>query len=185
MRRFLDWLYRASGLVAAILLLVLGLAVLAQIFGRLIGVVVPGVIQGAGFLMVATVFLALAYTHAEAEHIRVSLVIENVSQRWRWWIELWCLAFSACIAAYYTVYSGQLAWESWLFNYSSDGLVAIPTSIPQAVMALGLAIFCVRLVDELFQLARAKTPLYFESSGTGAHRTKPDEIESGKHNTRL
>ena len=184
MRRFLDRLYRASGLVAGVLVLVLALAVLAQIFGRLVGIVVPGVIQGAGFLMVAIVFLALAYTQAAAEHIRVSLVIENVSERWHWWIELWCLTFSACIVAYYAVYSGQQAWESWLFNYSSDGMVAIPTCIPQAIMTLGLAIFCVRLVDDLFRLTLTKTPLYLTSNGTVAARTRPDDVGSGKQNTK-
>ena len=185
MRRFLDSLYRTSGLVAAMLLLALVLAVLAQVFGRLFGVVVPGVTQGAGFLMAATIFLALAYTHAAAEHVRVSLVIEKVSDKWRRWIEVWCLAFGASIAGYYAIYSGLMAWEAWLFNYRSDGLLAIPYFIPQAAMALGLVIFCVRLVDELFQLVCAKTPLSSDSSDSGAHRPMPDEIESGKHDTTL
>ena len=183
MRRFLDRLYRASGFVAGMLVLVLALAVLSQIFGRLVGVVVPGVIQGAGFLMVAIVFLALAYTQAASEHIRVSLVIENVSERWNWWIELWCLTFSACIIAYYAVFSGQQAWESWLFNYSSDGMVAIPTSIPQGIMTLGLAIFCIRLVDDLFRLIRTKTPQYLTAKGTVAHRTSPDDIGTDKQDS--
>lgn len=185
MRRFLDSLYRTSGLVAAMLLLALGLAVLAQVFGRLFGVVVPGVTQGAGFLMAAVIFLALAYTHAAAEHVRVSLVFEKVSHKWRRWLEVWCLAFGASIAGYYAFYSGLMAWEAWLFNYRSDGLLAIPYFIPQAVMALGLVIFCVRLVDELFQLVCAKTPLSFDSSDSGAHRPMPNEIESGKHDTTL
>ena len=185
MRRFLDRLYRASGFIAGILVLVLALAVLAQIFGRLVGVVVPGVIQGAGFLMVAIVFLALAYTQAASEHIRVSLVIENVSERWNWWIELWCLTFSACIIAYYAVYSGQQAWESWLFNYSSDGMVAIPTSIPQGIMTVGLAIFCIRLIDDLFRLTRTKTPQYLATKGTVAHRASPDDVGTDKQDTKL
>ena len=184
MRRFLDRLYRASGYLAGTLVLVLALAVLAQIFGRLVGIVVPGVIQGAGFLMVAIVFLALAYTQAAAEHIRVSLVIENVGERWNWWIELWSLTFSACIIAYYAVYSGQQAWESWLFNYSSDGMVAIPTSIPQGIMTVGLAIFCIRLIDDLIRLTRTNTPLYFSPKGTAALRTSRDDMGTDKQDTK-
>jgi TRAP-type C4-dicarboxylate transport system permease small subunit len=181
MRRFLDWLYRAGGMVAVVLLVALVLVVLAQICGRLIGVVVPGAIQAAGYLMAATIFLALAYTQAAAEHIRVSLVIEHVGPRLHWCLEIWCLACGACLAGYYGFYSAQLAWESWLFDDRSDGLLAIPTCIPQAAMALGIVLFCVRLVDELFQLVRTGTPLGDGSGGASGHGRVPDGFESGEH----
>jgi TRAP-type C4-dicarboxylate transport system permease small subunit len=87
LRAGLDGLYRMSGWLAAACLLALALVVLAQIGGRLIGVMVPSATQIAGFLLAATIFLALAYTLAEGEHIRVMVVLEHLGPRARFWLD--------------------------------------------------------------------------------------------------
>ena len=76
-RRFLDNLYRGSGLVAVVLLAAIVIVVLAQIVGRLVNVVVPGVTQGAGFFMAAyhlTVVRCLLATKRCTER----------HSRWKW-----------------------------------------------------------------------------------------------------
>jgi TRAP-type C4-dicarboxylate transport system permease small subunit len=144
--------------------------ILAQVVGRFIGVVIPSVPQIAGFLMAAAIFLALSYTFANDEHIRVSLVIEQVGERARWWLELWSLSVSAALVGFFAFFAGQLAYESWLFNDRSDGLLPIPYFIPQSAMTLGISVLFIRLVDELTQLLRGTKPRRLRSTTYDADR---------------
>lgn len=158
MRRFLDGLYRASGWLAALMLVAMVVVIMAQVLGRLVGVVVPSATQMSGFLMAVAVFLALAYTLAAGEHIRVTIVAEHVGKRARWWLELWSLAVGTCLIAYYAVFSTQLAWESFVLGDRADGLLPIPYVLPQGAMAAGVAILLVRLIDEIVDLVRTGRP---------------------------
>lgn len=172
MRRFLDWLYRISGGLAAVSLVAIAVVVTAQIVGRFIGIVVPSATQMAGFFMCAAIFLGLAYTLAAEEHIRVTLVLEYLSDKVRWWMELWCLAAGSLVTGYFAVFACQFAWESWLLDDRADGLLPIPFVIPQGAMALGVIILFVRLIDELVQLL---------GSGNLVHLTSGEQAFPEKH----
>jgi len=163
MRRFLDVIYEGSGWLAALMLLAIAVLVLGQIIGRIFGAGALPAHHIAGLFLAASLFLALAYTLASGEHIRVSIVIEHVGPRARWWMELWCLTVGAFLAGYFAYFTGQLAWESWLFGERSDGLVGVPYWIPESAMALGIGVFFIRLIDELVQLFRTGTSRRFQN----------------------
>jgi TRAP-type C4-dicarboxylate transport system permease small subunit len=170
LRAGLDGLYRMSGWLAAACLLALALVVLAQIGGRLIGVMVPSATQIAGFLLAATIFLALAYTLAEGEHIRVMVVLEHLGPRARFWLELWIALASLGMTAFLSVYAVQLAYESWLFGDRADGLLPIPLVLPQSTMALGAIVLVVRFLDEVVTLLQTGAPIHLLSHEEAALR---------------
>lgn len=175
MRTFLDWLYRASGALAASFLVAICVVVLLQVGANLIdalikafggepiGLVVPSYAEFTGFFLAASSFLALAYTLRAGAHIRVELLVQRLGKGPRRAAELWCVAASAAVAAYFTWYSTGLVFESVEFGDLSPGIVPVPLWIPQAAMALGLAVLAIALLDELVSLLRGGAPAYMRS----------------------
>jgi TRAP-type C4-dicarboxylate transport system permease small subunit len=162
-RRALDALYRVSGVVAAACLALIACLVLAQIVGRLAGVLVPGADDLAGYALVATSFLALAYTLKGGGHIRVALLLRRLPPKPRRLAELGALALGTAITLYFTWFAIELAWLSWRFGDMSQGVLPIPLWLPQSVMAAGLIILAVALLDELVLVLKGEYAGYQEA----------------------
>lgn len=171
MRRFLDALYDTAGYAAACALLTIFGLVALQIIARLydavmlmlgfraVGLIVPSIAEICGFLLAAASFLALAKTLTSFSHIRVGMLVDRFPPRLRQWTEVLAGAAASLIGVYATVAVARLAWKSFAFNDVSYGIVPVPLALPQAVMALGLAILTIALVDLTVRIARGSMVL--------------------------
>src|SRR5213080_4531685 len=100
MRRFLDRLYLAGGVLAAVCLASICVLMLAQAFGREAGLIIRGADDIVSWLSAALVFLALGHTFRHGELVRVGLWLDMLGTRWRWLAELFSLASTALFVAY-------------------------------------------------------------------------------------
>ena len=148
MRVFLDRLYNAAGILAALFLVGTLVMVIAGVAGRLLNFNVPGTDAYAGYCMAAAGFLALAHTLKRGEHIRVTLVLEHLGPGPQRALELLALGAATLLAALFAYYSVRLSWQSWDFHDISTGNDATPLWIPQLTMALGTVVFFIAFVDE-------------------------------------
>ena len=149
MRRFLDGLYQAAAVLAAVCLVGLLITVVLSIAGRQFNFHVRGTDAYAGYLMAAAGFLALAHTLKRREHIRVSVLIERLHGRARHALEVWALAAAAVLAGLGAYYGVRLAWQSRVYNDISTSSDATPLWIPQVSMAVGMVILLIAFLDEL------------------------------------
>jgi len=156
LRRLLDGLYDAAGSLAALFLVGTLVMVLTGIAGRFLHFHVPGTDAYAGYCMAAAGFLALAHTLKRGEHIRVTLILDRLSEAARHRLEVWSLAAGALLAALFAYFSIRLAWQSLQFNDISTGNDATPLWIPQLSMAAGTLVLLVALVDELARELRGE-----------------------------
>jgi len=148
MRAFLDRLYNAAGVMAALFMIGILIMVLLGIAGRLLSFNVPGTDSYAGYCMAAAGFLALAHTLKHGDHIRVTLIVEHVGIKAQRGMELWALGVASLLAALFAYYSVRLSFQSWQFNDVSTGNDATPLWIPQLTMAAGTVVLCVALIDD-------------------------------------
>jgi len=160
MRAALDWVYRLSGWAAAFFLLAIAALTVAQILGRLAGVLVPVADEFAGFCLAASSFLALAATFRSGEHVRVALVLGRLTPARRWLLELWGLGFGFALIGYFAYFSARMAWESWRFAEVAQGMMPTPLWLPQAGMALGVGALALALADDLVALLAGREPSY-------------------------
>ncbi len=149
MRRVLDAVYDGCAALAALAMVGLLVAILASVVGRQFGFNLTGLDGYAGYLLAASGFLSLAHTLKRGEHIRVTLLVQAVSPRWRRGLELWTLLAGALLAGLFAWYSVRLAWQSREFNDVSTGSDATPLWLPQLSMALGAVVLLVALLDDL------------------------------------
>jgi len=177
MRRLLDWLYLASGYVAAFFLFAIFLIVLIQVAlgffdtilrfstGKAYGLQIPAYARFSGYFLAAATFFALTHTFKEGNHIRVSLLVQQLPARLRRWIELWCCSIAALLTGYFTVKMASLVQDSYRFNDVSGGMIAVPLWIPQLSMVLGLLILTIALLDEALRVFLGHRPSYAETEG--------------------
>jgi TRAP-type C4-dicarboxylate transport system permease small subunit len=160
LRRFLDRLYAASGVLAAICLAAICALMLAQALGREARILIRGADDIVSWLTAACAFLALGHTFRHGELVRVGLWIHKLAPRGRRIAELWALGVTTLFAAYMLWAIGRFVYASWQFKEVAQGQLVIPIWIPQLSLVFGAAIFLVALLDEFFAVLRNEKPSY-------------------------
>ncbi|MFK7869738.1 MAG: TRAP transporter small permease [Roseobacter sp.] len=152
LRKFLDFLYAASGVAAALCLVAILLLIVAQMVARWTGEIFPGAPNYAGYAMAAASFFALANALNRGAHIRVSILLNAVGASLRRILEVWCFVIGAAVMWYFTYYAYWFVYWSWKFNEVSQGQDAVSLWIPQSVMVIGGALMAIALTDNLFHV---------------------------------
>lgn len=154
MRPFLDRLYAFCGALAGVFLIAIAVLVIWQIVGALIGKPPRAADEFAGWAMAASAFLSFPYAFRRHEHIRVTLIAQNLKGAARRAADLWALGTGLFLASYFAWFSVKMTWQSWGLNDMSQGLVPVPMWIPQMGMAVGAAVFAVALADTFIEVLR-------------------------------
>ncbi len=160
MRRALDLFFKASGALAVAFLVMIALLTVSQAVARFFGGVVPSADDFAGFCMAGAVFIGLAHTLRAGSHIRVLVVLTHLGPGARRWTEIVCCLTAAVIVGILTWYAADMVITTRQLGEYTLGLVPIPKWIPMLSMVVGLAIFFLALVDELFRALSGRQPLY-------------------------
>lgn len=156
MRTWLDPLYKALGAVGALFILATLVIEVVNIAGRMVGYSMAGVDAYAGYTLAAGSFLAMAAALRHGDHIRVTLIIQRLTGRPRWWVEVFCLAVATLLSGYFAYFAGKLVWGSYVFHDVSQNVDATPLWIPQLSMAVGLAALFLAFLEELIQTLRTR-----------------------------
>jgi len=150
-RRGMDGLYQAGGIVSALFLLVMLGIIVAQMVARWSGIAFPGSTNYAGYCMAAASFFALAYTLNSGAHIRVNLMLTALGRHRRWG-EVWCFGIAALLATYFARYAIKATMESVRWNDISQGQDATPLWIPQIAMCVGTVLLAIAVWDNFFRI---------------------------------
>lgn len=174
MRRYLDGLYKTSGVIAATFIAAICALVVVQVVlnaidrvstlatGSAIGLTIPSYSDFTGFFLTAASFFALAYTLREGGHIRVVLGIQRLAPGPRRVIELWCIGVAAVLTAWFAWYAANLVVQSYTYNDLSPGMVPVPIWIPQLPIVLGLLVLLIALVDDFVTTLTGADPSYLD-----------------------
>ncbi len=150
-RKTLDSLYLAGGIIASLFLIAILTIILLQMLARWTGQVFPGATDYAGYSMACASFFAFAYTLNHNAHIRVSILLSALG-RFRRWGELWCFGIGSIIATYLAWYAVRGNWWSWKLNEISQGLDKTPIWIPQLAMSIGSILLAIAFWDNFVSI---------------------------------
>jgi TRAP-type C4-dicarboxylate transport system permease small subunit len=166
LRKFLDAIYVGAGALAALCLICILLLIVAQMVARWTGNVFPGAASYAGYAMAGASFLAFANALSRGSHIRVSILLNALSDGPKRLLEIWCFALGAAVACYFTYYAYWFVYWSWKFKEVSQDQDATLLWVPQSVMVVGGAILSLALIDNLLHVIF-----------TGNHRVTRDLVD--------
>lgn len=161
MRFVLKFLYRASAVAACACLLAIFAIILAQILlnlldrfadallGAPLGIMIPSYAEFSSYLLAASMFLGFASALNYGTHVRVVLALQKMPPNIRKGMEVMSTGIGASAAAFFAWRATVMVYESWLFHDLSYGLIVVPMWVPQAPMAIGLAILTIAFLDRL------------------------------------
>ena len=153
---YLKNLYRLSGYVAALFLILVATFILVGIASRIFGFYIRGLAEYSGYCMAASSFLALAYTFGEKGHIRITLFLEKSKKNIRRFLELWCLFVASFFSGFLSFYFIKMLLISIKFQERSEGADEILIWIPQISVALGSTIFFICVFHNFIHLILKK-----------------------------
>ncbi len=160
MRKFLDGLYLAAAGLAALCVLTIGVLMIGQSILREFGVRTGATNDVVAWLCAAAAFLAMAHAFKHGDFVRVTLLLEKVSPPVRRMLEIVCLAIACLAIGYLAFWATRFAWESYQFNDTASGLLAMPLWIPQTTFVAGSWLFFIAVLDEMVLVARGARPTY-------------------------
>ena len=154
---YLRILYKLSGYIAAVFLILVATFILTGIASRIFGFYIRGLAEYSGYSMAASSFLALAYTFGEKGHIRITLFLEKSKEKIRRLLELWCLFVASFFSGFLSYYFIKMLIISIQFGERSEGADEIYIWIPQLSVAIGSTIFFVCVLHNFILLILNKS----------------------------
>lgn len=136
-----------GGYAASCALLIMTIGVTLDVLARfLLGAGTKAAVEMSGYLLVAIVFLGLAYTQKTKGHIEIDFLVKRLSVR----AQRWCRIFNSAVFLAYTVMLGYFgwksAWTSYQFNSTSRTGLDVIIWPYQMIIPVGLAIASLLLV---------------------------------------
>jgi len=156
-RSFLDPLFRLLGGLGAVFIFATLAIEVVNILGRQFGYSMAGMDAYAGYFLAAGSFLAMGYALRQGDHIRVTLILQRLHGRARWWMEVICLVIATLLSSYFAWFAARLVWGSYSYNDISQNVDATPLWIPQLAMAIGLAGLALAFIEQLIYVVRFRT----------------------------
>ena len=138
---FLNKIYKISGYIAALFLILVATFILIGIASRIFGFYIRGLAEYSGYCMAASSFFALSYTFVNGGHIRITLFLEKSTGFKKKFLEVWSLVVTTIFAGYMSYYFIKMLKISYEFEERSEGADEILIWIPQTSLALGSLIF--------------------------------------------
>lgn len=128
--------------------------VLAQILLRLLSIQIPSVEDFAGYLLITSCFLGLAYTFEEQGHIRVTLLLNTQYQRLNKLINYISHMIALLISAFVVFACWQLVSDSYHFHELTTGQIPLPQWPLQLPMLIGSALLLISILKATLLLGK-------------------------------
>jgi TRAP-type C4-dicarboxylate transport system permease small subunit len=138
---FLKSIYKTSGYIAAIFLILVAVFILTGITSRIFGFYIRGLSEYSGYSMAASSFFALSYTFYEKAHIRITLFLEKLKNKNKRFAEIWGLSIASFFSGFMAFYFIKMTIISIKFEERSEGADEMLIWIPQSAVAMGSLIF--------------------------------------------
>jgi TRAP-type C4-dicarboxylate transport system permease small subunit len=178
-RTALDRLYLFAGYLAGFFMVMIFVLMMVLSAGRPLGINLPAGDDFVSWCMAALAFLGLAHTFRRGELIRVGLLIDRLSGRPRWVMEMVALVIGCAFTGFFAWHAVWMAYYSWQFNDMAQGVLAIPLWIPQLGYSGGLVILFIAFADELIHVATGSEPHYAKTKPKTAEEAVEQAVESG------
>ena len=175
-RRGLDLLYLLGGIAGGLSLAAIAGVIATQVIARQFGISVDGADDLTAFAVAGSALLPLAYAFRHGAHIRVDLIIGNISGAPRFALETVSLMATTLLAAFLAYAVGDLAHDSWQFEDVAQGTVPWVLWIPQSACAAGCALFALALLDDLVVHLTGGVPSYRRAAEASAVTRAMEEL---------
>ena len=124
--------------------------VVADVFGRKVfNSPIQGSIEVTELTLVIMVYLSVSYVQARREHVKLELFSSHLSERALHGLNLLSLVIAFVISVIIMWRVGLYAWESYITDDRTMGIVEIPIWPSKMAVFFGFVLLCVRLIIDI------------------------------------
>ncbi|HET6468119.1 MAG TPA: TRAP transporter small permease [Geminicoccaceae bacterium] len=167
--RLVATLSRASGVLAAALILVSVFVVCQMVLARYaLGHPTTWQTEFVIYSLVATTLVGSPYVLLHRGHVNMDIVVLYSGQRLRFWLALAAGLISLAFCLLLFFYGVHFWYEAWSRGWRSDTITRVPLWIPYLALPLGMGLLVLQLVAELGCLLTGRTrPFGLPPKGSG------------------
>ena len=111
---------------------------------------IAGLYELSELLLVGMVYLSITFVQAQKGHVAIDILYSKIPFRPRRVLAVFNSFLGIGITAVMTWRTAHLAWQAWLTQDYTSGLVPWPLWPAKAVISLGCGLLCLRLVRDLW-----------------------------------
>lgn len=150
-------LNRLAATAALALIVYMFLHIIFEIMLRLAGRSTFILDEYIGYAVASMTFLGLPYVLEKNGLIRVSLVLDRISKRWHWPLELLISSISCLAFGWLSYFWWHNVVRSFNRGTTSDTLAETPLWIPESIVLAGLWLLCLTLAVRSLKLASERS----------------------------
>jgi TRAP-type C4-dicarboxylate transport system permease small subunit len=122
----------------------------------------PAIFQLTEFMMVGVVYLGISYVQSMKEHIKIEMATSWLPQWGQDLLDIFGYLVGLLLFAIMMWQSGRLAWEAWVTQDYTMGIIHFPLWPAKSIIPIGCGLLCIRLLLDIFldiqKLRRPGTP---------------------------
>lgn len=134
--------YIAAGLVLVMIFPTTVDVVLRYIFHQPL----PEIFQLTEFMMVGVVYLSIAYVQSIRDHIRIEMATSWLPKKYQEGLDIFGHIVGLIIFGFITWQSARLAWEAWVTQDYTMGIVHFPLWPAKSILPVGTGMLFARLL---------------------------------------
>lgn len=109
----------------------------------------PAIFQLTEFMMVGVVYLGISYVQSLKEHIKIEMATSWLPKLGRDILDLFAYLAGLLLFAIITWQSGRLAWEAWVTQDYTMGIIHFPFWPAKSIIPIGCGLLCIRLLLDI------------------------------------
>ncbi len=144
----IEGLCRAGAFISALCMALIVLLIILEIFLRSVfGLSTLVSSEFSGYLLVGLVAMGLAYTLQHEAHIRITLVWNQLPQKWQKMVDILIGSTSFLITCFIIYHTVILVSKTYQRGITADTVVQTPLWIPQTAIPLGFILLLLQLIN--------------------------------------
>ncbi len=176
MRKLLDALPAASGVIGASGVFLMLLVVIVTVVARYVfRNPIINMDEYATVMLIVISMIGLSYTHKQKGHINVDVITSKLPRKVALWVESIMSLFAIGILVIFLIVFSKMINRAFEAGSKSSSTSAIPLWTVQAVMFVGLVLLIIEMLVETIKLA--KTTLTYKP-GLERDSSKPSTFRS-------
>lgn len=132
---------RISTLLAMISMALLVVLIAASILSRLVSISIPSVDDVAAVILAAVLSFGLAAAASANQHLSITLLVDRLPERPRWYLARATEALTIAVAAYLFLGIYHLFGSAFASGQKMLGALPIPRYLPMGMVLTGVALF--------------------------------------------
>jgi TRAP-type C4-dicarboxylate transport system permease small subunit len=110
----------------------------------------PAIFQLTEFMMVGVVYLGISYVQSMKEHIKIEMATSWLPQWGQDFLDIFGYMVGLLLFAIMMWQSGRLAWEAWVTQDYTMGIIHFPLWPAKGIIPIGCGLLCIRLLLDIF-----------------------------------